>query len=100
MPDAKKVTVCPVTCRVAEVADPSPYTLKELSNHTLSPAGMAVPLKFAAMVESVAAELELEAQPFTISSAALGNGGPQFRSESEDNFLAAFNRETQGRRDR
>jgi len=53
-----------------------------------------------AIVESVAAELELEVQPFTISSAALGNGGLQFGSESEDKFMAAFNRETQGRRDR
>jgi general secretion pathway protein A len=53
-----------------------------------------------AIVESVAGELELESQPFMVSSAALGNGVPEFRSESEDKFMAAFNRETQGRRDR
>jgi general secretion pathway protein A len=53
-----------------------------------------------AIVESVAAELELDVQPFMVSSAALGNGGPQSRPESEDNFLAAFNREIQGRRER
>jgi general secretion pathway protein A len=53
-----------------------------------------------AIVESVAMELELDVQPFMVSSAALGNGGPQLRSETEDNFLAAFNREIQGRRER
>ncbi|MEI9978116.1 MAG: AAA family ATPase [Edaphobacter sp.] len=52
------------------------------------------------IVESVAAELELEDQPFMLSSVVLGNGRAQLRSETEDNFLAAFNRETQGRRDR
>jgi general secretion pathway protein A len=53
-----------------------------------------------AIVESVAVELELESQKFMVSSAGLGNGVPEFRSESEDKFMAAFNRETQGRRDR
>ena len=44
------------------------------------------------IVESVAAELELEMQPFMLSSAALGNGGTQSpRSATEDNFMAAFN---------
>jgi len=53
------------------------------------------------MVESVAAELELETQPFMLSSAVLGNGGTQSpRSATEDNFIAAFDRETPGRRDR
>jgi type II secretory pathway predicted ATPase ExeA len=52
------------------------------------------------IVESVSTDLELEMQPFMLSSAALGNGGPQLRSASEDDFLATFNRETQGRRDR
>jgi general secretion pathway protein A len=53
------------------------------------------------MVESVAAELELEMQPFMLSSAVLGNGGTQSqRSATEDNFIAAFDRETPGRRDR
>ena len=53
-----------------------------------------------AIVESVSTDLELELQPFMLSSEALGNGGPPLRSASEDNFLATFNRETQGRRDR
>jgi general secretion pathway protein A len=54
----------------------------------------------APIVESVATELELDVQPFMVSSAALGNREPQSRSEAEDNFLAAFNREIQGRRER
>jgi general secretion pathway protein A len=55
----------------------------------------------ATMVETVAAELELDMQPFMLSSAALGNVGPPSpRSATEDNFIAAFNRETPGRQDR
>ena len=54
----------------------------------------------AAIVESVATELELEIQPFMLSSAALGNGPQSPRSATEDNFIAAFNRETPGRQDR
>jgi general secretion pathway protein A len=54
----------------------------------------------AAMVESVAAELELETQPFMISSTALGNGAsPSPRSAPEDNFMAGFSREP-GRHER
>jgi general secretion pathway protein A len=54
-----------------------------------------------AIVETVAADLELEMQPFMLSSAALGSGGqPSPRSAPEDNFMAGFNRETTGRRDR
>jgi type II secretory pathway predicted ATPase ExeA len=55
----------------------------------------------ATIVESVATELELDVQPFMLSSAALGNGAalPQ-RSETEDNFIAAFNRESPGRQGR
>jgi general secretion pathway protein A len=53
------------------------------------------------IVESVAAELELDVQPFMLSSAALGNGSaPSPRSETEDNFIAAFNRESPGRQGR
>src|ERR1700748_788940 len=45
------------------------------------------------IVESVAAELELDVQPFMLSSAALGNGvAPSPRSAMEDNFIAGFNR--------
>jgi type II secretory pathway predicted ATPase ExeA len=55
----------------------------------------------ATIVESVATELELEVQPFMLSSAALGNGKPLSpRSETEDNFIAAFNRESPGRQGR
>src|SRR6202020_176794 len=47
----------------------------------------------ATIVETVATELELEMQPFMLSSAALGNVGPPSpRSATEDNFIAAFNR--------
>jgi general secretion pathway protein A len=53
------------------------------------------------IVESVATELELDMQPFMLSSAALGNGGPlSSRSATEDNFIAAFDRESRGRRER
>jgi hypothetical protein len=56
----------------------------------------------AAMVESVAAELELETQPFMVSSAALGNNGASSsaRSVPENNFMAGFGKETPGRQDR
>jgi Holliday junction resolvasome RuvABC ATP-dependent DNA helicase subunit len=55
----------------------------------------------ATIVESVATELELDVQPFMLSSAALGNGAaPPSRSETEDNFIAAFNRESPGRQGR
>jgi general secretion pathway protein A len=54
-----------------------------------------------AIVENVATELELDVQPFMVSSAALGNGGPpSTRSAKEDNFMATFDRETPGRQDR
>jgi len=54
----------------------------------------------AAIVEGVAAELELESQPFMVSSAALGNSRAEpGLTTKEDNFMAAFNREP-GRHDR
>jgi len=54
----------------------------------------------AAIVEGVAAELELETQPFMVSSAALGNSrGEPGLTTKEDNFMAAFNRGP-GRHDR
>src|SRR5258708_27725617 len=55
----------------------------------------------AAMVEGVAIELELETQPFLISSAAMGGGGGQpARSVNSDNFMTAFNGEPTGRQGR
>jgi general secretion pathway protein A len=57
----------------------------------------------AAIVEGVAIELELENQPFLISSAGMGSGGSQLsRGVGGDatNFMAAINGETTGRQDR
>src|ERR1700722_3874742 len=52
------------------------------------------------MLEGGAAELELEVQPFMLSSAVIGNGDKQSGLNSkEDNFMAAFNKEP-GRHDR
>jgi general secretion pathway protein A len=56
-----------------------------------------------AIVDGVAAELELETQPFMVSSAALGGGGiPPSRGSSAEgsNFMTAFRGETPGRQDR
>jgi hypothetical protein len=55
----------------------------------------------AAMVENVAAELELEMQPFMVSTSALGNGGSSSsRSATEDSFMSGFNRDVPGRHER
>jgi general secretion pathway protein A len=54
----------------------------------------------ATIVEGVAAELELDAQPFMLSSAVIGNGDKQSGLNSkEENFMAAFDKEP-GRHDR
>ncbi len=54
----------------------------------------------AAIVQSVAAELELETQPFMLSPAVLGSAGAHSqRAEPEDNFMAGFSREP-GRHER
>jgi general secretion pathway protein A len=56
-----------------------------------------------AMVEGVAVELELETQPFYISSAAMDSGGAQSsRAVAGDapNYRTAFNGEPTGRQDR
>jgi general secretion pathway protein A len=54
----------------------------------------------ATIVEGVAAELELETQPFMLSSAALGSAHAEPKpTTKEDNFMAAFSREP-GRHDR
>jgi general secretion pathway protein A len=56
-----------------------------------------------AMVEGVAVELELETQPFLISTASMGGGGAQSpRAATSDgpNLMTAFDEETTGRRDR
>ena len=54
------------------------------------------------MIEGVAAELELESQPFLISSAAMGSGGHGTRNATADSsgFSTAFGDETHGRHDR
>jgi general secretion pathway protein A len=54
------------------------------------------------IVEGVAAELELEMQPFMVSSTALGDGARSPRSSSADgtDFMTAFRGETPGRQDR
>jgi type II secretory pathway predicted ATPase ExeA len=55
----------------------------------------------ATIVESVATELELDIQPFMLSSTALGNGASaSSQPATENNFMAGFGRETLGRRDR
>jgi type II secretory pathway predicted ATPase ExeA len=57
----------------------------------------------AAIVEGVAIELELETQPFLISSAGMGSGGSQLsRSAGGDatNLMTAIHGETTGRQDR
>jgi general secretion pathway protein A len=57
----------------------------------------------AAIVEGVAVELELETQPFLISSAAMGGGAvksPRTAGGDESNFMSTFNGEITGRQDR
>jgi Type II secretory pathway, component ExeA (predicted ATPase) len=55
-----------------------------------------------AIVEGVAVELELETQPFLISSAAMGGGGMSSLSVSRDvpNFSTPFDGDPTGRQDR
>jgi type II secretory pathway predicted ATPase ExeA len=54
-----------------------------------------------AIVEGVAIELELETQPFLISSAAMGSGGAQSPHSSDaSSFRTSFNGEPTGRQDR
>ncbi|HEY6375574.1 MAG TPA: AAA family ATPase [Edaphobacter sp.] len=56
----------------------------------------------AAMVEGVAVELELETQPFLISTSAMGGGGQSSRAYGADgpNLITSFNGEIPGRQDR
>ncbi len=51
------------------------------------------------MIEGVAAELELETQPFLISTASMGGTVPSGRS-NESNFATGLGQESTGRRDR
>jgi len=55
-----------------------------------------------AIVEGVAIELELETQPFLISSGGMGGGSQLTRSSSADgtNVMTTFHGETTGRQDR
>lgn len=52
------------------------------------------------MVEGVAVELELETQPFLISTAAMGGNMPASRSNESQNFATGLGQESTGRRDR
>lgn len=52
------------------------------------------------MVEGVAVELELETQPFLISTAAMGGNMPGGRSNEAQNFGTGLGQESTGRRDR
>ena len=56
----------------------------------------------AAIVEGVAVELELETQPFLISSVAMGGGSASRSGPGSDTsgFMTAFDGETKGRQDR
>ena len=55
----------------------------------------------AAIVEGVAAELELDVQPFMVSSMALGGTGAQpLSSRAEESFMSGFSGETPGRHER
>jgi general secretion pathway protein A len=55
----------------------------------------------AAIVEGVAAELELDVQPFMVSSIALGGGGGQSQpNKTEDSFMSGFRGDIPGRHDR
>jgi general secretion pathway protein A len=54
-----------------------------------------------AIVEGVAAELELETQPFIVSSTALGGGSvSSLQNRSGEDFLTAFGGDLPGRRER
>jgi type II secretory pathway predicted ATPase ExeA len=54
-----------------------------------------------AMIDGVAAELELETQPFLISSAAMGGGlGGAVREPGGGDFMSSFNSEVKGRQER
>ena len=52
------------------------------------------------MVEGVAVELELETQPFLISTAAMGGAVPAPRATDSPNFATGLGQESIGRRDR
>ncbi|CAN5519397.1 hypothetical protein BH10ACI4_BH10ACI4_01500 [soil metagenome] len=53
------------------------------------------------MIEGVAAELELESQPFLISTAAMGGGyGTRNATAESSGFMTSFNDEPNGRQDR
>jgi hypothetical protein len=53
-----------------------------------------------AIVEGVAVELELETQPFFLSSAAMDSRGAHFGSGDAASFRTTFNGEPTGRQDR
>jgi hypothetical protein len=60
-----------------------------------------IPQVTGAIVEGVAAELELETQPFLISSVAMGGVGSRGASGGEiSGLMTAFDGDTKGRQDR
>ena len=54
----------------------------------------------AKMVEGVAVELELETQPFLISTSAMGGVAPRAAADEGHDLMRSFDGETTGRRDR
>jgi general secretion pathway protein A len=54
----------------------------------------------AAIVEGVAAELELDVQPFMVSSMAGGGGVQPSRSKTEEGFMSGFSGDIPGRHER
>jgi len=52
------------------------------------------------IVEGVAMELELETQPFMVSSVALGSDNSPTRRSASPDYMTAFRGETPGRQDR
>jgi hypothetical protein len=59
-----------------------------------------VPQVTAAIVEGVAAELELETQPFLISSVAMGGTSTRSSGGEISGLMTAFDGDTKGRQDR
>ena len=79
-----------------------PRVINLLCEHALIVAYVEqVPQVTAPIIEGVAAELELETQPFLISSVAMGGGSSRGTSGGEiSGLMTAFDGDTKGRQDR